>query len=285
VSAVVIVVVVIIGAIFATVILAKTSSTTPPTCVLPGIPVNEGPFLLRVVSDSNQTPIAGAEVTAISQSATYSCNGLTSLSTSRTIETFTTNNATEWHQLRSQNDGTYSIVVDYSGQSYDFSASFGNPGSATCVSLYIPSGRTNVTNMTESQTICPSTITTTETATAISASTVIPQGYTYQVQSSYDCLAGHFAQPFNVSTTSLLEGAISASQPGVTIYVTTAESAQTVSQGHPSAWLYSSGLTNSATFNVILSPGSYMLWIEGADLGCGATIVTPLEQMTTVAVT
>ena len=131
----------------------------------------------------------------------------------------------------------------------------------------------------------PSMITTTETAAAISATTIIPQGTTYQVQSSYDCLAGHLAQPFNVSATSLLGGGMNATEPGVTVYVTTVQGAQTVTQGHPAAWLYASSLADSTSLNVDLAPGSYVLWIEGADLGCGASTVTPLEQLTTVTVT
>jgi hypothetical protein len=114
---------------------------------------------------------------------------------------------------------------------------------------------------------------------------IIPQGAKYQVQSSYDCLAGHSAQPFNVTASSILEGGISAGQPGVTIYVSTAQDAQTTSQGHPAAWVYSSGLANSTSFSLLLAPGPYVLWTEGADLGCGSSTVIPLEQLTTVTVT
>jgi len=102
-------------------------------------------------------------------------------------------------------------------------------------------------------------------------------------------VAGHSVQPFNVTVISYLEGGISAGSsagiPGVTLYVSTAQEAQTTSLGHPTAWLYTSGLTHSANFFVSLGPGSYVLWTEGADQGCGASIVTPIEVMTTVTVT
>ena len=93
------------------------------------------------------------------------------------------------------------------------------------------------------------------------------------------------ALPFNVTTASLLEGGISAGLPGVNVYVSTAQDAQSINLGHPDLSVYSSGLTNSTSFSVLLSPGSYVFWIEGADLECGATTVMPLEQLTTVTVT
>jgi len=139
----------------------------------------------------------------------------------------------------------------------------------------------------EVQIVPPAATTTITTSTgSTSAGTVIvPQGTTYQVQSSYDCLAGHAAQPFNVTASSNLEGAISAGQPGVTLYISDVQDAQNLSMGHPALWVYTSGLTNSTNFKVLLAPGSYVIWIEGADLGCGASTVEPLEQLTTVTIT
>lgn len=84
---------------------------------------------------------------------------------------------------------------------------------------------------------------------------------------------------------SLLQGGISTGAPGVTVYVATTQQAGSITMGHPSNWVYSSGLTNKTTFSVPLNPGSYVFWTEGADLGCGATVVTPLELITTVNVT
>lgn len=145
--------------------------------------------------------------------------------------------------------------------------------------------QTTMSTITSSS-ISTSTMTTTSiTSTLSGADVIIPDGATFQVQSSYDCVAGHVTQPFNITTISYLEGGIRATPPGVTIYVSTEEDAQTISSGHPSTWVYSSGLTNSTNFNVLLTPGSYVLWTEGADLGCGSTIVTPLEQLTTFNVT
>ena len=57
---------------------------------------------------------------------------------------FTTDDA-EWYSFDTLSSGSYSIVVTYSGHSYGL-----NPGAATeaqtatCETLYIPSGRTTV---------------------------------------------------------------------------------------------------------------------------------------------
>ncbi len=123
------------------------------------------------------------------------------------------------------------------------------------------------------------------TSTLSTATIILSKGATFQVQSSYDCVAGHFAQLFNATIISYIEGGISATQPGVTVYISTAHEAQKIISGHPAEWIYSSGLTNSTSFNVLLAKGSYALWTEGADLGCGSTIVMPLELLTTVTVT
>jgi hypothetical protein len=131
----------------------------------------------------------------------------------------------------------------------------------------------------------PSVSTISANSTVSTVTVVIPKGATFQVQSSFDCLAGNFAQPFNVTAPSLLEGGIGAAEPGVTLYVSTAQGAQTIDLGHPASWVYTSGLTEATTFNLPLSPGSYVLWTEGADMRCGAKVVTPLEQMTTVIIT
>jgi hypothetical protein len=130
----------------ATLTTATSSQQTSATCTISGEP---GPFYLRVVSDSNQTPIAGAQVAATNEPA---------CPTSPTTLTFTTNN-TEWYSLNSQNDYGYSLVITYAGQTYDFTANL-RPISVTCASLYIPSGNTNTT-ITESQSTCPTTISTT----------------------------------------------------------------------------------------------------------------------------
>ena len=123
------------------------------TCTISGQP---GPFYLRVVSDSNQTPIAGAHVAATNEPA--SCGSMPA--TSRMTLTFTTNN-TEWYALNSQNNAGFSLVVTYAGQTYNFTA-YLRPLSLTCASLYVPSGSTD-TLTTEFQTTCPTTISTATT--------------------------------------------------------------------------------------------------------------------------
>jgi len=115
--------------------------------------------------------------------------------------------------------------------------------------------------------------------------TVLPAGATLQVSSSYDCVAGHYAVPFSVQEPSVLSGGFSAGRPGVTLYVATTQQASSLFEGHPSTWVFASGLQSSSRFAVSLAPGSYMAWIEGADMNCGATVVMPLEQLTAVNVT
>ena len=114
---------------------------------------------------------------------------------------------------------------------------------------------------------------------------VLPTGTTLKVSSSYDCVAGHYEVPLVAQGYSVLSGGFNAGTPGVTVYVATAQQASTVFQGHPSTWVYSTGLSRSANFTVPLDSGSYVVWIEGGDENCGATIVTPLEQLTVVNVT
>jgi len=125
-------------------------TTAASSCIVSGQP---GPFYLRVVTDSNQTPIAGAHVTATNEPA--SCDSMAA--TSRTTLTFTTNN-TEWYALNSQNNAGFSLVVTYAGQAYNFTA-YLRSLSLTCASLYIPSGNTDILT-TEFQTTCPATIST-----------------------------------------------------------------------------------------------------------------------------
>jgi hypothetical protein len=126
-----------------TIVTTTTSSNgTQSTCTLPE-PTGPGPFFLRVVSDSNQTPIVGAQVTANSQTTTTGCNG--SQTSAQTTLTFTTNN-TEWYSLDTANRAGYSIVVTYSGHTYNLTSGFAvGPIFVTCASLYLPSGETNVT--------------------------------------------------------------------------------------------------------------------------------------------
>jgi hypothetical protein len=114
---------------------------------------------------------------------------------------------------------------------------------------------------------------------------IIPAGASFQVSSSYDCVAGHYSVPFTAQEQSVFSGGFNAEAPGVTLYVATAQQAPNVHQGHPSSWVYTSGLSNSSRFSVILPPGTYVAWVEGADLNCGSQVTIPLEQLTEVNVT
>jgi hypothetical protein len=114
---------------------------------------------------------------------------------------------------------------------------------------------------------------------------ILPAGTVIQVSSSYDCVAGHYSLAFSTQNQTLLAGGFSAEAPGVTLYVATAQQASVVSQGHPSSWVYSTGLQNSSRFAINVPSGAYVIWIEGADLNCGSRIVMPLEQLTTVTIT
>lgn len=122
-------------------------------------------------------------------------------------------------------------------------------------------------------------------ATSSSSTLLIPESTTFLVSSSFDCVAGHFDLNFTATLNSTLVGAINATSPGVTAYISTAEQALNVTDGHPSMWVYDSGLSNSTSLDVAVTPGAYALWIEGDDMGCGATVVEPLEMLTTVIVT
>jgi len=121
------------------------------------------------------------------------------------------------------------------------------------------------------------------TSTTVNGTVIIPTGTTYQVQSSYDCLATHVSQQFNVSSASVLRGAIGSSNGGIAVYVATSQQAKTIANGHPASWVFMS--TDPVSLDVPLPSGSYVIWIEGEDQGCGATIVEPLEMITTVTVT
>jgi len=114
---------------------------------------------------------------------------------------------------------------------------------------------------------------------------ILPGGTSFKVSSSYDCVAGHYALNFKVSDRVTLAGAFTAGRPGVTGYIATALQAGRIHQGHPSHWIFSTGLVKSTQFSVHLAPGSYVFWIEGADLNCGSSISMPLEMLTHVNIT
>ena len=125
----------------------QTISTDP--CVILGQPAG---MFLKIASDNGGLPIAGAQVIAIHRQADDYCNGVLYRG-NITMTSFTTNGTTAWYPLDSTNDGGYSIVVEYTGHLYNISAQL-HPVSVACASLFIPSGRTNVTS-TEFKTTCP----------------------------------------------------------------------------------------------------------------------------------
>jgi len=118
--------------------------TTQTTCNIVGQP---GDFYLRILSDGTAQPLAGVKVTATNTPAL--CNGTPA--GSQNAQTFTTD-GTEWTRLYGYNNAGYSIVASYSGQNYSLSGEL-RPVSITCATLYLPSGRTNVT-IFEMQTVC-----------------------------------------------------------------------------------------------------------------------------------
>jgi hypothetical protein len=143
----------LVGAIAVTIFAESFLTTSLTGC--PTLTVGPGSFSLRVVSDSNQTPVSGAQVTATSIPTGYlpaNCQG------TQTTYKFTTND-TEWYSLPADWYGGFSLAVRYSGQSYSFTVSL-PVESLTCSSLYVPSGMTNATRYTF-QNDCPSMITTT----------------------------------------------------------------------------------------------------------------------------
>ena len=122
-------------------------------------------------------------------------------------------------------------------------------------------------------------------ATEPGGTVLLPAGTTIQVSSSYDCVAGHYSLPFSTQDEAVLTGGFSTEAPGVTLYVATPQQASVVFQGHPSSWVYSTGLVNSSSFAISIPTGAYVVWIEGANLNCGAHIVMPLERLTMVNIT
>jgi hypothetical protein len=143
-------------------------------------------------------------------------------------------------------------------------------------------------------TVTAATPSLTNTSTTSGPTVILPAGLTFQVQSSWDCSASYFAVPFNVTAAgATLQGWINATNPGVSIYLATAQRARSTVNGHPDLYMYGCLPSNpgcSSTSNRLwfsFPPGqqsSFVLWIEGADMGCGASAVTPLEQMTNVTV-
>lgn len=120
--------------------LPSTSTGTDTNCVITGQP---GGINLRILSDSTLTPVTGAVVTAKHDPSACVLNGVEYTNTA-TTRTFTTS-GTSWISLDPTNDGSYSFTIQFSGHTYAFTAGLG-PLATTCATLYVPSGRTNVTS-------------------------------------------------------------------------------------------------------------------------------------------
>ena len=83
-----------------------------------------GPFGLRILFESNQTPVSGAQVIATNRPGVYGCVGSPGYPlTNQTTVTFTTNK-TMWYMFDSGYDESYSITVTYSGESYNLTVTF-----------------------------------------------------------------------------------------------------------------------------------------------------------------
>lgn len=143
-----------------------TTTTTSFECTITGQP---GPIFVRVLSDSNQTPVAGAVVKATNNPA-Y-CGSVPAAQQETT--SFTTTASTQWYSLNSENNAGYSLVVTYQGQTYTFTANL-RPLSATCATIYVPSGRTSV-SIEGFETSCAST----STSTTSSSSQQVPASLTW----------------------------------------------------------------------------------------------------------
>jgi hypothetical protein len=129
-----------------TIITRAASSSASVMCT---VSAPTGPFYFRALSDSGGVPIAGAKVAASNRPVL--CNG-SPLGDNVTI-IFTTGSA-PWYSLRGDGlDSSWSVKVDYSARNYTLST-YLQPVSATCATIFLPSGRTNVT-FYEFQSTCP----------------------------------------------------------------------------------------------------------------------------------
>jgi hypothetical protein len=131
---------------FTTIITRTLTSSGATTCVDLGPP---GPLFLGVVSDSAMAPVSGANVTAMNRPLL--CGNGQPLDDNVTI-IFTTGGA-KWYSLSHGADASFSLAVRYAGRIYTFTVDL-HPEAATCATLFVPSGRTNVTSSATFQFTC-----------------------------------------------------------------------------------------------------------------------------------
>lgn len=109
-------------------------------CDIAGQP---GGFHFRVVSDSSSAPIVGVNVTAFHLQAGDVCNGVLHPG-DVTVAHFQTDGSL-WYSLDDTNAGIYNFTVSYLGQPFSFVSPQMRPITGSCVTLYLPSGKTNST--------------------------------------------------------------------------------------------------------------------------------------------
>jgi hypothetical protein len=109
-------------------------------CVILGQPAG---FLFRILSDSSSAPVVGANVTATHLQAGDNCNGVVHPG-DITVAHFQTDGSL-WYLLDNSNAGVYNFTVSYLGQSFSFASPQMKPITGLCVTLYLPSDRTNST--------------------------------------------------------------------------------------------------------------------------------------------
>src|SRR5208283_2068152 len=131
-----------VDAAVTTEVTATGTISTASSCITsPGQP--QGAYL-RVVHDSDSTPIPGVGVTA----TPLTTNGCTSAPLRFTA------NGTEWYSLGVTNVYGYQITVSYLRHDYNLTMTLGL-SIWTCETLYLPSGNTSMVTSTESSCASP----------------------------------------------------------------------------------------------------------------------------------
>ncbi len=127
-----------------------------------------GEVYLRVLSDSDSAPVAGAVATT-SYDFPYTCvpcSVYPSCFSGEAFVSFTTT-STEWYAF---GDATNSFSVEYGGQTYNVTAS--QRAGSTCVTLQVPSGAVDTTYGTSCTTAGSSASTTLQSSTTSTSTTV-----------------------------------------------------------------------------------------------------------------
>ena len=138
---------------------AATSLSSTSTCTI----AQPGLVFISVASDSNQTPVPAAIVTATNVPAycgDYSANNQTTV-------TFVTDGDTTWYPLPGHDNEGYTFAVRYQGQTFGFDIVL-EPLSTTCATLYVPSGMTNVTENSAPDCPLPTTATASSSQQSVS---------------------------------------------------------------------------------------------------------------------